>query len=276
VPPADGFSTGYSNVEGPVWIDDSLYVSHIAGGTNPPPSRILKVTGTAVTVFAPDSGTNGLAVDLAGKLAGARHSDGSVSFIDLANPSNVTPIATAYMGVRFNSPNDLAIRSDGNLYFSDPEWQAPQPPPQGLNNTRVYRVDPSGNVSVVAANLDNPNGVTLSADENTLYVSGGSGLWKYPVNADGTTSAGISVASFLTGTDGMGMDCAGNLYVTQAKSVVVLDANGMMIGSIAINPPGNVTNVAFGGLDRKTLFVTALGNDPGLWTVDLDVPGLPY
>jgi gluconolactonase len=270
------FSPGYSNVEGPVWIDGSLYVSQIAGGTNPPASRILQITGSTVVVFAPDTGTNGLAVDPNGKLVGARHADGSISFIDLADPTQITPIASSYLGIRFNSPNDLAIRSDGNIYFSDPEWQAPTPAPQGLNHTRVYRIDPSKNVTSIAENLDQPNGVTLSADENTLYVSGLSGLWTYPVQADGSTGTGTQVASFLAGSDGMGMDCAGNLYITQAKSVIVLDPNGIQIGSIAVNPPGNVTNVAFGGPEHRTLFVTALGNDPGLWTVELQVPGLPY
>ena len=162
------------------------------GGNPPPPSRILKVVpGSPSTVFATNDGTNGLAILPDGDLVGAIHIDGSICRVPLASPNNLVPIAYQYMSARFNAPNDLAVRSDGNIYFSDPDNnQAPHPAPQGAGHTRVYRISPlpAAAVSVVDETLSQPNGVTLSLDENTLYVSG-PGLYKYAVNADGSTGA---------------------------------------------------------------------------------------
>jgi hypothetical protein len=113
VPPSDTFNNNNNNfgiIEGPAWIGDALYVSEIGSGQSPPPSRILKVTSAgAVTVAIADSGSNGLAVDKNGNLYGAVHKDGSISRFDLSTGMAI-PIASSYMGSRFDSPNDLAVR----------------------------------------------------------------------------------------------------------------------------------------------------------------------
>jgi gluconolactonase len=283
VPPADDYSPGFANVEGPVWIDGSLYFSHIKGGNNPPPSRILKLTGSDVSVFLPEAGTNGLAVGPDGKLYGARHSDGAIAQIDLTTPTMSTQVAFEYgdpTKARFNSPNDLAIRSDGNIYFSDPDYQAPAEKPQA--QTRVYRVSPTKEVSVVDGNLGNPNGVTLSLEGDALFVTASGGLRHYPVNADGTTGSGTVIAPSIAG-DGMGIDCAGHIYATNGQEVVILDvtaapAMATVVDTIPVTVPngGSLTNVAFGGPERKTLYITFLGSTPGLFKIDLAVPGMPY
>ena len=132
VPPADTYAQGFSIIEGPVWLGDSLYVSQILGGNPPPPSRILKVVpGSPSTVFATNDGTNGLAILPDGDLVGAIHIDGSVCRVPIASPNNLVTIAYQYMGNRFNSPNDLAVRSDGNIYFSDSDLSGAQPVPAG-------------------------------------------------------------------------------------------------------------------------------------------------
>src|SRR6185312_16894109 len=107
-----------------------------------------------------------------------------------------------------------------------------------------------------------PNGVTLSADEKTLYVAGTDGVFSYPVLADGsvTPGSGKRLDAFNGGADGMGMDCAGNLYITAQQRIVVLSPEGKEIGSIAVTGAESVTNVAFGGSDRKTLFITSMGS----------------
>jgi gluconolactonase len=265
-----------SNLEGPVWIDGSLYASHIQEGvTNPPPSRILKITGTTEEEFLMTAGTNGLAVNAMGAIVGARHSTGDIATLNMTSKT-FTPIAGMYMTARFSSPNDLAIRRDGNIYFSDPSFQAPQPAPQ--NQTRVYRISPAGMVSVVDANLGNPNGVTLSLDENTLFVATGGNLYRYAVMQDGTTGSPMMMNG-VPGSDGMVIDCQGNLYLTDGnqRRVVVVSSTGMMIGAISMGFENNAspTNVAFGGTDRRRLFVTTR-NNAGLYYVDLNHPGMPY
>lgn len=282
VPPADGYSPGFSILEGPVWIGDALLISQISTNGQPPASRILRIApGSAAELFLDDAGTNGLALDGAGQLLGAVHKDGSVSRFDLASPgAPPVVVAGSYMGARFNSPNDLAVRSDGNIYFTDPDWQSPDPSPQAAE--RAYRVAPGGDVSVFGEYSENgatmtvqkPNGVVLRRDEAAVFVGGTSGLFQLPVAADGSVGVGARVAAVNGGVDGMTKDCAGNLYVTNGQGIVVLDEKGALIGSIAVG--AQVTNVAFGGEERKTLYVTSLGSEPKLYSVLLNVPGHPY
>jgi gluconolactonase len=271
-----------SNVEGPVWIGDALYVSHIQEGvTNPPPARILKLTsimatGTMQEEFVPMSGTNGLAVNAMGAIVGARHSTGDIATLNMSTKA-FTPIAGMYMNARFGSPNDLAIRRDGNVYFSDPNFQAPSSNPQ--SQTRVYRASPQGMVSVVDATLNNPNGVTLSLDQNTLYVATSGNTYRYTVMTDGTTSTG-TMMNGVPGSDGMVVDCAGNLYLTDGnqRRVVVVSSTGTMVGSISMGfaNDSSPTNVAFGGANHQRLFITTRGNGAALYYIDLNLPGMPY
>jgi gluconolactonase len=284
VPVGDNYALGFSILEGPVWLDGALYVSQILATTRPPPSRILKIVpGGNATVFAGNDGTNGLAILPDGDLVGAIHLDGSVCRVPIANPDGLITIASSYLGQRFNSPNDLAVRSDGNIYFSDPEAnQAPSPPPQ--TRTRVYRISPlpAAAVSVVDETLGEPNGVTLSLDENTLFVSG-PGLYKYPVLADGSVGARQPVvaspppaANNYGATDGMVVDCAGDLYVAQGQAIAVINPAGNEVGRIAVTGVTTVTNLAFGGADHRTLFITSLDANPGVFTVSMPLPGMPY
>jgi gluconolactonase len=274
-PPADDFAQGFSIIEGPVWLGDALYVSQFGSASRPPPSRLLKVVpGQAATVLNPDVGANGMAAGPNGDLYLAVHKDGAIRKLSLSSPATSTAVAAQYMGKRFNSPNDVAVRSDGTVYFSDPDaYQSPNPVPQA--KTRVYRVSPAGEVSVVDETISQPNGVLLSLDEKTLFVSGGAGLVRFPVNPDGSTGARVAFGNgtAYTGSDGMGIDCAGNLYLTLNSAVVVLSPTGTELGRITTS--AQATNVAFGGPDHKTLFITTLGSTPGVFSVDLTTPGLP-
>jgi len=288
VPPFDSFNNNgnnFGNIEGDVWFGDALYVSEIASGNNPPPARILKVTttGTVSVAFA-TSGSNGLAIDTMGRLIGASHTAGGVLAFNLTNMTS-TPIASTYMGKRFNTPNDLTVRSDGTIYFSDPDFQAPSPRPQAM--TRVYRLPPGAAEPVVVdAALQNPNGVTLSLDETSLYVTDGQGLWRYAVSSDGSTGTGTRIAQSAVGGggDGMAIDCAGNLYVAIQQRVVVVNPSGTgtSLGTVTLNTVSSVTNVAFGGANHQTLYVSGQGNGTGggatmgLYRADMPLPGMPY
>ena len=285
-PPLDAFNDSgnlRTNVEGPVWIANKLYVSEFAF-TPAPESRILSFDPLtkSVAIELAHAGSNGLAVDASGTLIATNHVLGAI--VRLPFPLGMPEVLIgSYDGQRFDSPNDLAIRSDGTIYFSDPDYQAPASRPQA--KTRVYRIAPGaralGNAaSVIDDTRSQPNGVTLSADERTLYVSGADGIYSYPVLADGDVVAGTGtrVNAFAGSSDGLGMDCAGNLYATAGQRIVVLTAAGVELGTIAVPQAESVTNVAFGGAEHKTLFVTSMGsgNQRGLFQVELNVPGLPY
>ena len=278
--PSDDFNqngTLNANVEGALWLGKALFVSEFGLGANPPPSRILKITGnTPGVVFTAQAGTNGLAADSAGRLHGASHAMGGI--VRFSGTGDVqTLVVGRYRGARFNSPNDLAFRSDGTLYFTDPTWQAPTPAPQA--QTRVYRVAPGArSATVVDEARSQPNGITLSPDEKTLYVSALDGLFHYAVAADGSTGPAQRFARQIANGDGMVVDCAGHLYVTSGD-VIALNTNGREVGRLALPPGGgSVTNLAFGGVDHQTLYVTVMGagNVRGVYRARLAVPGLPY
>jgi gluconolactonase len=276
----DGNNNG--NIEGPVWIESegALFFSEIGGGNNPPPSRVYKVTAAgAVSIAITDSGSNGLAVDGMGRLFAANHKTGSISILSLTGGAAM-PVVSTYMNARFDSPNDLAIRSDGTIYFSDPDWQAPSNPrPQ--TKTRLYKVAPgSSTAEVIDENRQEPNGVTLSLDETTLFVSSGAGIFKYPIDPNtGAVGAGTQWVNSISSGDGMVMDCAGNLYIAanSNSALMVVSPAGTVIAMVSQT---GITNVAFGGTDHKTLYLTAMGtakNGPmGLYKIAMPLPGMPY
>ncbi len=261
--------------EGAVWLNGALYFSDFK--TTPGfPSRIMRYTPDAGLVVArDDSGTNGLGLDVSGtELVGASHKvKGVVKFSpDLSSTESVVAV---YQGKSFNSPNDLVFRSDGNLYFTDPDFQAGAQKDQATTN--VYRVSPTGEVSVIDDTIKNPNGVSLAPDESALYVAGNleqGYVKRYPIADDGSVGVGEVILQPVSVPDGMVFDCAGNLYVTEHtnKRIRVISTDGRELATIG-GLEKNVTNVGFGGSDRKTLYVTMTG---GLAQLQLPVPGLPY
>jgi gluconolactonase len=272
---AQPIKSGFVFLEGPVWIAEKgwLLFSDMdmnMGGPNGPPSRIRRLTPPSTfDVFAEDGNSNGLALDREGRVLACTHDMQTLSRFAVETGAR-EPLALTYMDKHFNSPNDLTVRSDGTVYFTDPDWQSAGRPNETMM-TGVYRMTPDGDVELVEGGLQKPNGITLSLDEKTLYVgSTGSEIWKYPVNADGSVGQ-KSMFAQPGASDGLGIDCAGNLYVTGGNAVKVFAPSGMMLGMISV--AGSTSNVAFGGRDRKTLFITA-GNT--LYSIAMPVPGLPY
>jgi len=275
---------GRSFLEGPVWVagPDHLLMSDMAAATGPQrvqPSTILRYTpgSSAPETAIADSGSNGLALAPDGaSIVAATHDQRSVSRYQLANSAR-EPVATNYQGAAFNSPNDVTIRSDGVIYFTDPNFQRGNRADAMQGRTSVFRVS-GGTVSLVDDGLRQPNGIALSPDGSTLYVGayGENTIYRYPVHPDGSTGARTPFAS-VPGPDGVTIDCAGDVYWTSGADglVHVFDPAGAELGTISSGT--GTTNVAFGGADRQTLFITSgRTGDSGLYSVHLGVPGYPY
>lgn len=315
---------GYNNIEGPVWHDGALYYSNM--GSHQPDKNGFElsnqttiwrwVVGEEPQLWMDDTvaGTNGLAVDSKGNLVVARQLDGSLSTIDWQT-KQVTPIVTSYQDKRFNSPNDLTISHDNTVYFTDPNWNTPSNinpetvqgggwPGSTEPGQRIYRVTADGSVNATAVTelvpelRDKPNGIILSLDQQQIIVGGLRGLWVFDLNA-GVVSNPRKLLD--TPIDGLGKDCSGNIYITTTRElptrtdgqvVVVLDKSYQEVGQLVVEGIHIVTNVAFGGDEGKTLFVTALtapmdgeklrlcGDEPclvaGIYTAKLNVQGFPF
>ncbi|HEY7886029.1 MAG TPA: SMP-30/gluconolactonase/LRE family protein [Cellvibrionaceae bacterium] len=256
--------------EGPVWIDDALYFSSFTF-TEGFPSQVMKLKDGELSVAIDDSGSNGLAVDSEGHLIAGTHKYKSVSRYNLADGSRENVIGE-FEGNVFNSPNDLTLTTDGVLYFTDPDFQT-SAAPGGQEATRVYRVE-GEQITVVDDTISNPNGVSLSPDESVLYVAGGgeNGVLRAYSIVDGVPGEGRDLAPIAV-PDGMAIDCLGNIYTTEhsLQRLRVFNPEGEQIAEIPVD--ANVTNAAFGGPERKTLYITGAGS---LWSLELDVAGLPY
>jgi len=272
-----GGITSNAIIEGPVWFNNTLYVSQMRDYGPLNPSQILMHDGSNYQAWFPDSLTNGIALREDGVFVAASHGVGGLVEIDptATSPNAVTLIAD-YMGNRLNSPNDLVIRSDGHIYFTDPSWQCGDPCDDQADN-RVYHYPAGGGaLEAIATGHDQPNGITLSLDGTQLYVGGQSNIEVYTL--DGTTGAVTAgPAQFndvgLNEVDGLSIDCAGNIYVTAGGNLTVLDPDGGEVDTVDV--PNATTNVAFGGPSSTTLYITTRA-DAGVYSLDVGIPGSPY
>ncbi|HYN97487.1 MAG TPA: SMP-30/gluconolactonase/LRE family protein [Pilimelia sp.] len=280
---ATAIRTGFPFLEGPVWhaASGTLLLSEMRNATGREavqPASVLRFTPPAtVETFIAQSGSNGLALSPDGStLLAATHDQRTVSSYRLSDGGRGV-VAANFGGRRFNSPNDLTVRADGTVYFTDPSFQRGNRADEQGRRTGVYRVK-DGVVSLVDGTLAQPNGIVLSPDERTLYVGGGgsNAIYAYPVAADGSTGARRTFAS-VRSPDGATVDCAGNIYWASYNDgrVHVFDPAGRVLGTIAAGR--NATNAAFGGADGRTLYVTAgTAGNFGLYSVRLNVPGSPF
>ena len=269
--PLDGASEarllrdGFGFLEGPHWVGDALLFTDI------PRSTIHRFTPPdAFDVFRMPSGAaNGLATLPDGRLLAAEHQNRRVSVTE--DDGSVTSFAADFDGGAFHSPNDLAVRSDGTVYFTDPPYGL-DGRPRELDFNGVFRRAPDGSVDAIwrGAVDSRPNGVALSPDESILYValtSAGEVL-AFDVAADGSASGERRFVDGTPNADGMAVDADGNLFVTTAEGVAVFAPDGARWGTLSV--PETPANCAFGGADGATLFVTAR---TGLYAIDLIIPG---
>ena len=248
---------GFQFTEGPIWVPEGhLLFSDI------PANIIYKWTpGTPKPeVFRTPSGpSNGLTLDRELRLLACELPRG-ISRTE--EDGEIVILANRYRGNRLNSPNDLVVKSDGSVYFTDPAYGLRRTGlPKELDFNGVFRLAPDGALTLLDDTFEGPNGLAFSPDEKVLYVddSARGHIRAFDVKADGTVTNGRIFAD-LQGPgegvpDGMKVDIQGNVYCTGAGGIWVLDETGEKLGIIEFPEPP--ANLAWGDDDLKTMYVTA-------------------
>lgn len=236
--------------------------------TDQPNNRILKwsIAGELTTFMQPAGRANGMCFDRLGRLIVCADETNALWRIDIKT-GRIEVLAWQYEGRPFNGPNDVWVAPNGDLYFTDPYYQRPwwkhkEPPQPGQH---VYRLSADGrSLQRVATDLEQPNGITGTPDGKTLFVADirAGKTYAYDILSDGSLARKRLFCD--SGSDGMTIDEAGNLYLT-GNGVLVFDKNGRHLGTIPV-PERWTANVSFGGPDHKTLFITA---STGLYAVTL-------
>jgi gluconolactonase len=264
--------------EGPVWFADHqlLLWSDI------PANRIMRLAPDgSVSVFRQHSNhTNGNTRDRQGRLVSCEHSARRVTRTEV--DGTITVLADSFDGKPLNSPNDVVVRSDGSVWFTDPDYGIRLHIPGGEKyqpRDNVYRIDPAtGAITAVVRDMDKPNGLAFSPDERFLYiadsaVTDGAGrnshIRRFEVNADGTLGGGEVFATTIGVPDGMRIDVEGNVWASAGAKIDVYAPDGTLLGQI-VDFPAPVTNLAFGGVDKDRIFVTAGGS---LFAVGVAIEG---
>ncbi|MFO0821222.1 MAG: SMP-30/gluconolactonase/LRE family protein [Pirellulales bacterium] len=279
--------------EGPAW-HPQLGVLSSGNGS------IMQLTPDGKTrVFRDGAGTNGLLFDKRGRLLACEPKLRRVTRTEF--DGKITVLTDQYEGKKYNQPNDLAVDSLGRVYFTDPRYGSREGmeilDEQGRTIEGVYRIDPDGKVTrIIGRELERPNGILVSpddrflfvADNNNDHVTGARKLWRFPLRPDGTVD--FAEKKLLhdwgqgRGPDGLKQDQMGRLYVAGGLNkpnppaepaadvkggIYVLSTNGERLGFLPV-PTDEVTNCAFGGDDRRTLYITGGGV---LYSIRTTTPG---
>ena len=263
----DRVATGFRWAEGPVWFSDHqvLLFSDI------PNQRMMRLTmdGELSVFRAPSNFTNGNTRDRQGRLLSCQHGTRSVTRTEI--DGTITTLVDSYQGKRLNSPNDLVVRSDGSIWFTDPSYgilghYEGFKSRQDQAKRNVFRLDPaSGTLTSVVDDFEQPNGLAFSPDESLLYVadSGSSHdpdvpsvIRAFRVGPELSLSGGEVFATIDNGLpDGFRVDTDGNVWTSAGDGVHCFAPDGTLIGKIFV--PEAVANLAFGGPKRNRLFITA-------------------
>ena len=277
--------TGCRWSEGPVWFGDGRYLLW----SDIPNNRILKweESNGAVSEFrSPSDYANGHTRDRQGRLVGCEHGGRRVTRTE--HDGNISVVADSYAGKRLNSPNDVIVKSDGSVWFTDPEfgilgnYEGHKSTPE--LNQNVYRVDPhSGAIEVVADDVLGPTGLCFSPDESILYIVESRGvpsrkILAYDVdkNSHQLHNKRVLIDAGAGTPDGMRCDIDGNLWcgwgmgTPELDGVFVFSPEGEHIGRIAL--PERCANVCFGGIKRNRLFMAA---SQSLYALYVNTQGAP-
>ena len=268
--------TGCRWTEGPAYFAAGRYLVF----SDIPNNRMLRWDETtgAVGVFrAPSGYANGHTVDRRGRLVSCEHGNRRVTRTE--PDGSITVLAETFEGKRFNSPNDVVERSDGSIWFTDPSYGIDSDyegdrAESEIGACHVYRVDPSGEVRIVADDFVRPNGLAFSLDESRLYVvdTRRKHLRVFDVAGDATLSGGAEFAPCTAGSfDGVRLDEVGRVWVAAHDGLHCFDPDGTLIGKLRV--PEVVSNLTFGGIKRNHLFITATSS---VYTLRVNVCGARY
>lgn len=263
--------SGYQLAEGPLWYREGGYLLFSDIRNN---RRMRWTPDQGVTVeLEPSNFTNGMTRDPEGRLVYCEQSLRRVSRLEA--DGNITIIADSFRGKRFNRPNDLVVRSDGAIYFTDPITGGIEPE---LDFLGVYMVPPDlSGVHLLTDEIHFPNGLAFSVDEKQLYVNSSRvGLIHvFDVVDDGGIRNGREFCQVQGegegNPDGMKLDLEGNIYCTGPGGLWIIDPSGRHLGTIPV-PGDHATNCAWGGDDWKTLFFTTFYT---LRRIQMKVAGVP-
>jgi gluconolactonase len=257
VPPGavvEKLATGFVFVEGPVWNDSlGLLFSDMTG------NKVYRWTqGTGAVAFLnPSSNANGLAYDRTGRLLLAQTGLRRVARLDSAG--SLTSLAALYGGKKLNSPNDIAVKSDGSIFFTDPPFNIPNGQQQELSFSGIYRINTAGTLQLLDSTLKLPNGICFSRDERKLYVDESQQRIIYVWDVvDDSVLANKRVFASIPPTgyaDGMKIDSAGNLYCAGPLGIWVFGPNGTILDTILVAE--TPSNCNWGDAGRTTLYITA-------------------
>ncbi len=176
----------------------------------------------------------------------------------------ITPLASTYNGKKFNSPNDIVVKSDGTIFFTDPDYNIPFGQSTELGYNGIYRIDTVGNVKLLDKTFSKPNGICFSPDEKKLYVddSPKESIYVFDViNDDSIANKQLFYHLNITSNnvfDGMKIDSAGNIYCASPLGICVVSPAGKILDTIVMSE--NPSNCAWGDADRKTLYITTLSS----------------
>jgi gluconolactonase len=263
----DKVATGYAFTEGPAWSPMGFLIF-----SDIPNNKLLKFTpGEAASGFRENSnGANGNRFDAQGRLYTCESHTRRVTRTD--KKGKVEVLAERWQGKRLNAPNDLAIRKEGDVYFTDPAF-GNQQDTRELDFFGVYRISRKGELEVVAKPKGRPNGIALSPDGRTLYVTNSDekNVRAYDLDKSGAASNERALISGIEGVpDGICVDEKGNLYVA-ANQILVYSPDGKPLGMIPTEEtPSNCT---FGDPDLGSLYITARTS---VYRARLDVKGIAY
>ena len=272
---ATGFGGDIGPAEGPLWWAEGKYLLFDDIQT----ARRMKYTpGQGVSVAMQKTNeANGLTRDLQGRLISAEHLTRRVTRTE--PDGSITVVANSFQGKRLLRPNDVVVKSDGSIYFTDPG--GPLAPEQwDMSKAGVYRVSADlGSMTLLADDFLGPNGIAFSPDESVLYVNDSRRrhVRSFAMQPNGTLAMQTDrVFVDLNGAepgvpDGMKVDSAGNVYTGGAGGLYIMDKTGKKLGRIVHGLPAT-TNMAFGGDDWKTLYFTTRSS---LNMVSLKIPGMP-
>jgi gluconolactonase len=256
---------GTVNTEGPLWWKEGGYL--LFRGTDN--KRWKYAPGQPISVFKENTNAaNGITRDMQGRLVACEAATRRI--VREEHDGSITVMASSFQGRPFNRPNDIVVKSDGAIYFTDPWTAAEAPGETDLTFAGVYRISPDrGTLTLMVDDFLTPNGIAFSPDESVLYINDSRRrhIRAFALQPNGTLARQTDrVFADLGGAesgvpDGMKVDTAGNVYCGGAGGLYILDPNGKKLGRI-VHGFQNTSNVAFGGDDWKTVYFctrTSLG-----------------